>query len=115
MNVIVVTYGAMVTLWALLFGLMYVKPQLLPRGRRSLVVLFVASLVSLGAWIVNEILVSLLASVLALVGMSMHGQVLGRWFKERFNGWALLVWLMWFAALALVLAHGFYLFRLSFV
>lgn len=115
MMLIMITYFSVVAIWVILFGIEYVKPRALPLGRRSLAVLFFASLVVLAAWVRNNVWLSLAGSVLALVGTSLHGRILGRWFKERFSLITLLVWLLWFMTISLVFAHALYIYRAQFI
>ena len=106
-----ITYVTVVAVWLVLFALEYVRPRWLPQARRSLTVLFFSSLVVLIAWVLETILLSLAGSILALIALSLHGPTMHNWFKQRFNFWALLLWLLWFTTVSLTMAHVVYLYR----
>lgn len=112
MNLTSITYFTVVAVWIVLFGIRYRQPRKLPQGQRSLAILFFASLISLVAWVTNLIWLSLAGSIVALVAVSLHAPVMNQWFKERFNSWALLLWIVWFTTISLTLAHVFFIYRL---
>ncbi|EKD76280.1 MAG: hypothetical protein ACD_43C00166G0006 [uncultured bacterium] len=111
MMLITITYFTVVVIWIIMFGIEYLKPHLIPIGRRILLGLFVASLVVLVAWLMNSIWLSLIGSAVALAAFSLGGSTMGRWFKERFNLLALILWVLWFTTISLVLAHLIYIYR----
>lgn len=106
-----ITYCTIIVVWIMLFGIHYVRPKFLPHIRRSLIVLFIASVLTLAAWVTNWIWLSLAGSITAVVGVSLNGAALNRWFKDRFNIWALWLWVLWFTTISLIFAHTMFLYR----
>lgn len=106
-----ITYCTIIVVWIMLFGIHYLRPNFLPHIRRSLIVLFFASILALTAWVMDWIWLSLAGSIAAIVAVSMNGAALSRWFKDRFNVWALWLWVVWFATISLIFAHIVFLYR----
>lgn len=113
MMLITITYFTVVTSWIILFGIEYKKPRLIPTGRRTLLGLFVASLIIVVAWWQDNIWLSLVGSAVALASFSLGASTMNLWFKERFNLMAFILWLLWFTVTALVLAHVIYIYRFA--
>lgn len=106
-----VTYSTIIVVWLILFGIHYVQPKFLPAIRRSLIILFFASILALAAWVLDWFWLSLAGSIAAIIGVSVNGAALNRWFKDRFNIWALCLWVVWFTTISLIFAHIVFLYR----